>query len=70
MAWRAINCVEPYRIRVSGRARIAGAWRLLPGAFLLAAGRVGNVDNVDYLILSAGLIAGGRGGHAIVDNVG
>jgi hypothetical protein len=27
------------------------------------------VDNVDHLILSAQLMAGGRGGHAIVDNV-
>jgi hypothetical protein len=30
---------------------------------------VGHVDHVDHLILSAGLMAGGRGGHAIVDNV-
>jgi hypothetical protein len=34
---------------------------LIAGRFLLAAARrVDHVDNVDHLILSAGLIAGGR----------
>jgi hypothetical protein len=30
---------------------------------------VDHVDHVDHLILSAGLMPGGRGGYAIVDNV-